>query len=70
MFAEYFKELQDSICQKIAEVDGGTHFKEDLWDRKEGGGGRSRVLINGNILEKAGVNFSAVHGSLHPKFFF
>lgn len=67
VFADYFKELQDSICQKIAEVDGGAHFKEDLWDRKEGGGGRSRVLINGNILEKAGVNFSAVHGSLHPK---
>jgi coproporphyrinogen III oxidase len=66
-FAEYFKGLQDSICKKIEETDGQGRFKEDLWKRKEGGGGRSRVLTNGNILEKAGVNFSAVYGPLHPK---
>lgn len=67
VFADYFKKLQDSICNQIAEVDGGQKFKEDLWEREGGGGGRSRVLINGNILEKAGVNFSAVFGELHPK---
>ncbi len=66
-FAEYFKSLQESICKKIEETDGQGRFKEDQWKRKEGGGGRSRVLQNGNILEKAGVNFSAVYGPLHPK---
>ncbi|MHA8066895.1 oxygen-dependent coproporphyrinogen oxidase [Aquirufa sp. ROCK2-A2] len=65
--AEYFKGLQDQICKGIEEVDGSARFKEDNWKRPEGGGGRSRVLVNGNILEKAGVNFSAVHGPLHPK---
>jgi len=66
-FADYFKTLQDSICKKIEETDGQGLFKEDQWKRAEGGGGRSRVLKNGNILEKAGVNFSAVYGPLHPK---
>ncbi|RVU26907.1 oxygen-dependent coproporphyrinogen oxidase [Sandaracinomonas limnophila] len=66
-FAEYFKDLQDSICKKIEETDGQGRFKEDAWKREGGGGGRSRVLKNGNILEKAGVNFSAVFGPLHPK---
>lgn len=66
-FADYFKSLQDSICKKIEETDGQGRFKEDQWKRAEGGGGRSRVLKNGNILEKAGVNFSAVYGPLHPK---
>jgi len=66
-FAEYFKDLQDSICKKIEETDGHGRFKEDAWKREGGGGGRSRVLKNGNILEKAGVNFSAVFGPLHPK---
>ncbi|MHA8050120.1 oxygen-dependent coproporphyrinogen oxidase [Aquirufa sp. ROCK-SH2] len=65
--ADYFKSLQDQICEGIEEVDGGALFKEDNWKRKEGGGGRSRLISNGNILEKAGVNFSAVHGPLHPK---
>lgn len=67
VIADYFKGLQDSICRGIEAVDGGSRFKEDNWKRKEGGGGRSRVIVNGNILEKAGVNFSAVFGPLHPK---
>jgi len=65
--AAYFQGLQDRICAGIAATDGGASFKEDNWVRTEGGGGRSRVLVKGNILEKAGVNFSAVEGPLHPK---
>jgi coproporphyrinogen III oxidase len=65
--ADYFKDLQERICKGIEEVDGGAFFKEDNWKRAEGGGGRSRLIANGNILEKAGVNFSAVYGPLHPK---
>ena len=62
--ANQFKSLQDTITQTIENTDGSAKFKEDKWTRKEGGGGRSRVLANGNIIEKGGVNFSAVHGSL------
>jgi coproporphyrinogen III oxidase len=63
----YFRDLQDRICQGIAEADGTGSFKEDLWLRPEGGGGRTRLIEGGSILEKAGVNFSAVSGPLHPK---
>lgn len=65
--AAYFQGLQDKICAGIAATDGGASFQEDNWTRTEGGGGRSRVLTKGAILEKAGVNFSAVEGPLHPK---
>jgi coproporphyrinogen III oxidase len=65
--AAYFQGLQDTICAGIASTDGATSFKEDNWTRAEGGGGRTRVLAKGAILEKAGVNFSAVEGPLHPK---
>jgi coproporphyrinogen III oxidase len=64
---QYFKSLQDQICEGIAKADGQGTFKEDVWTREEGGGGQSRVIQHGKILEKAGVNFSAVHGPLHPK---
>ena len=64
---QYFKSLQDQICDGIAKADGQGTFKEDVWTRSEGGGGQSRVIQHGKILEKAGVNFSAVHGPLHPK---
>ncbi len=57
-----FKDLQDRICGKLEELDGDSSFVEDLWVRKEGGGGRSRVLNDGAIIDKGGVNFSAVHG--------
>jgi coproporphyrinogen III oxidase len=65
--AAYFRELQTRICAGIEQADGQGSFREDSWDRSEGGGGHSRVIVNGKILEKAGVNFSAVHGPLHPK---
>jgi coproporphyrinogen III oxidase len=63
----YFRDLQDRICQGIEVADGTGKFREDLWSRSEGGGGRTRLIEGGSILEKAGVNFSAVSGPLHPK---
>lgn len=59
-----FREIQDSICSRIEKLDGEAKFVEDNWDRPEGGGGRTRVISHGNLLEKGGVNFSAVHGEL------
>ncbi|MES2794547.1 MAG: oxygen-dependent coproporphyrinogen oxidase [Bacteroidota bacterium] len=64
---QFFKELQDSICYDLENADGLATFKEDIWQRPEGGGGRTRVIENGHILEKGGVAFSAVHGPLHEK---
>jgi len=63
-FQAYIHQLQDAICKKLEEVDGKATFQEDLWDRPEGGGGRTRVIENGNVFEKGGVNISAVHGKL------
>lgn len=63
-FYNYIQKLQDTITSKLEEVDGKTAFKEDLWERTEGGGGRTRVIENGNVFEKGGVNISAVHGEL------
>ena len=62
----YFKQLQDAICQQLENADGKGTFKEDLWVREGGGGGRSRV-IEGALIEKGGVNFSAVEGALPEK---
>jgi coproporphyrinogen III oxidase len=60
--AEQFKVLQDHICKRLEEVDGKSVFIEDLWKRDEGGGGRTRIIKDGTILEKGGVAFSEVHG--------
>lgn len=65
-FYQYIENLQDTITSKLEQVDGKARFREDLWERPEGGGGRTRVIQNGNIFEKGGVNISAVHGPL-PK---
>ncbi|MGD8796806.1 MAG: oxygen-dependent coproporphyrinogen oxidase [Thiohalophilus sp.] len=62
----YLLNLQDEICIALAEEDGGEGFIEDSWEREEGGGGRSRVLEDGQVFEKAGINFSHVHGSGLP----
>lgn len=59
---DWFKGLQDDICSALENTDGNGKFHQDLWKRPEGGGGRTRVLKEGNIIEKGGVNFSAVHG--------
>ncbi|QJD71838.1 oxygen-dependent coproporphyrinogen oxidase [Marinobacterium sp. LSUCC0821] len=62
----FLMDLQDRICQALEAADGGAKFVEDSWDREEGGGGRSRVITNGAIFEKGGVNFSHVHGNQMP----
>ena len=62
----YLLELQDSICEALAEEDGRNDFLTDEWQRAEGGGGRSRVLAEGAVFEKAGVNFSHVQGDSLP----
>ncbi len=63
-FYKYIENLQDTITSKLEEVDGSAKFQEDIWQRKEGGGGRTRVIENGTVFEKGGVNISAVHGEL------
>ena len=62
----YLLDLQDRICTALGDEDGGPGFREDSWDRAEGGGGRSRVLEDGQVFEKAGVNFSHVFGAGLP----
>src|SRR5438046_2746683 len=64
----FFRQLQDEICQAVETSDAHSHFREDSWQREGGGGGRSRVLTDGGVFEKAGVNFSEVHGQLSPEF--
>jgi len=63
-FYAYIQQLQDTITSKLEEVDGKATFQEDIWKRPEGGGGRTRVIENGVVFEKGGVNISGVHGEL------
>src|SRR3984957_2609945 len=63
----YFLDLQDRIVAALEQLDGQP-FHEDRWQRDGGGGGRSRVLADGGVFEKAGVNFSDVHGELSEEF--
>lgn len=63
-FYTYILQLQDKITLALEAIDGKANFQEDLWERKEGGGGRTRVLENGAVFEKGGVNISAVYGAL------
>jgi len=65
-FYAYIQNLQNRITSKLEEIDGNAKFREDKWIREEGGGGHSRVIENGAVFEKGGVNISAVHGAL-PK---
>jgi coproporphyrinogen III oxidase len=58
----WFQSMQNYICKGLEELDGKAKFTEDNWKRKGGGGGRTRVIENGAVFEKGGVNFSAVHG--------
>ena len=60
----FFKNLQDDICFAIETTDGKSKFKEDAWSREGGGGGRTRVLQDGSIIDKGGVNWSGVYGEL------
>ncbi|NIB39514.1 oxygen-dependent coproporphyrinogen oxidase [Pseudomaricurvus alkylphenolicus] len=63
---QYLLALQDSICQQLQSEDGSATFIEDSWTRQEGGGGRSRVINDGAVIEKGGVNFSHVFGKQMP----
>ena len=58
-FYKYIERLQDRITSTIEELDGAAKFNEDIWKRDEGGGGKTRVIENGAVFEKGGVNISA-----------
>lgn len=62
--AEEYRLIQDEICAALEQTDGKAHFEQETWERDGGGGGRTRIIQNGNIIEKGGVNFSAVGGEL------
>ena len=62
--AEKYKVIQNEITEALEALDGKARFEEEIWEREGGGGGRTRVIQHGDILEKGGVNFSAVHGQL------
>jgi coproporphyrinogen III oxidase len=62
--SNWFRSLQDDICNALEKNDGKSRFSEDIWQREEGGGGRSRIIQDGDIFEKGGVNFSEVYGIL------
>ena len=61
---ELFRSLQDSICSHLESADGAGKFSEDRWTHASGGGGVTRVITRGGVLEKGGVNFSAVSSAL------
>ncbi|MCZ6593856.1 MAG: oxygen-dependent coproporphyrinogen oxidase [Bacteroidetes bacterium] len=65
-FVNYIRNLQNTITSKLEAIDSGASFKEDIWERTEGGGGHTRVIENGKVFEKGGVNRSEVFGKL-PK---
>ncbi|MGB4774897.1 MAG: oxygen-dependent coproporphyrinogen oxidase [Daejeonella sp.] len=62
--AQAYQQIQDEICYGLELADGKSKFIEEMWQREGGGGGRTRILQNGNVIEKGGVNFSAVEGKL------
>ncbi|HVU18631.1 MAG TPA: oxygen-dependent coproporphyrinogen oxidase [Candidatus Didemnitutus sp.] len=63
---QFLVELQDSLCASLEREDGRARFREDNWTRAEGGGGRTRILAEGAVFEKAGVGFSDVTGKALP----
>lgn len=67
IITDWFKGLQDRICDSLEEADGKATFTQDNWERPGGGGGRSRIIKDGNILAKGGVGFSAVGGPTPEK---
>ncbi|WP_413168311.1 oxygen-dependent coproporphyrinogen oxidase [Capilliphycus salinus ALCB114379] len=64
--SQFMKQIQDEICQGLEQLDGKSTFQEDSWERPEGGGGRSRVIRDGDVFEQGGVNFSEVWGKTLP----
>ena len=65
--AAWFRDLQDRICNGLEDLDGTSRFQEDQWERPQGGGGRTRVIKDGSLIEKGGVNFSGVEGETPQK---
>ena len=65
--ADIYRGIQDHICKELTLVDGKGEFREDAWERPEGGGGRTRIFEGGKIIEKGGVAFSAVYGPTPEK---
>ena len=62
--SQELQKLQNNICQALEQTDGKGKFVEDLWQRPGGGGGKTRIMSNGSIIEKGGVNFSEVFGEV------
>ncbi|MGD8532927.1 MAG: oxygen-dependent coproporphyrinogen oxidase, partial [Gammaproteobacteria bacterium] len=62
----WLRRLHDSLTRQLGQLDGGEGFRSDSWERPAGGGGESRVLESGRLFEKAGINFSLVHGDRLP----
>ena len=62
-----FKALQQKISDALESMDGKSSFQSDMWDREAGGGGLTKTIIDGHVIEKGGVNFSAVHGDAPKK---
>ena len=67
-FTQHLFNLQDQICRSLEDIDGKAKFIEDAWEREGGGGGKTRVIANGKVFEKGGVNTSIVHGELPDTF--
>lgn len=66
VITDYFQSLQRNITERIESIEIGKVFRKDSWQHKEGGGGVTKVLSDGEVFEKAGVNFSEVHGKRLP----
>ncbi len=66
MVQAFLRDLQDRICSALEALDGGARFREDAWQRTEGGGGRTRVMTDGAVFEQGGVNYSQVEGAQLP----
>jgi coproporphyrinogen III oxidase len=64
----FFREVQDTICAGLETAEGRARFHTDRWERPGGGGGITRVIADGDLFEKGGVNTSVVHGQLKPEF--
>ena len=62
----WLKTLQDTVCDELAAIDKEAGFTADIWQRPAGGGGDTRILSNGKVFEKAGVNFAHIHGATLP----
>ncbi len=63
-WVSFIHQLQNDICRGLEQEDGKAKFVEDAWKREGGGGGKTRVILNGNVFEKGGVNTSVVHGAV------